>query len=284
MQSRLAPLVLAVALAAGCRSDPHDRAGGEHASAGHGASGMSGGGAALRPEAELAFLFPDGDDRGWAKVQNGKGHATAPPVPLSRLPAETRAELIRQLALTADVVRKFPTVRDAEAAGYRRAGPFIPGLGTHFVGGGRTIRGAKPTDEEILHPQSLIYDGLSPESPIAGLMYGYEQPVAGGAAEQPEGFAGPNDHWHYHESLCMVADSSGAMNNLGEKAGRSAASCAARGGTLQMSVTPHVLHVWTVPAYTNPLGVFAHANPAITCPDGTYNVGGKDLVNRCAPR
>ncbi len=26
---------------------------------------------------------------------------------------------------------------------------------------------------------------------------------------------------------------------------------------------------WTVPAYTNPLGVFAHANPALPCADGS---------------
>lgn len=276
MQIRLA--LLALALAAGCRSNPHDGA------SGHDMSGMSGGEGAARPEAELAFLFPDGDDRGWAKIQNGSGHVMAPPVPLTRLPAETRAELIRQLSLTADVIRKFPTVKDAEAAGYRRAGPFIPGLGTHYVGGGRKIRNGRPTDEEILHPSSLIYDGLSPESPIAGLMYGYEEPAARGESKQPEGFAGPNDHWHYHENLCMVPDSNGATNNLGPEAGRSAASCAARGGTLQMSVTPYVLHVWTAPAYTNPLGVFAHVNPAITCPNGTYHGDGKDPTNFCAQR
>ena len=42
----------------------------------------------------------------------------APEVPLAKLTAATRVEVLRQLALTMDVIKKYPTVKDAEAAGY----------------------------------------------------------------------------------------------------------------------------------------------------------------------
>ena len=44
---------------------------------------------------------------------------------------------------------------------------------------------------------SLIYDGTSPTSRIVGLMY---YGMTGG---HPEGFAGPNDHWHRHTGVCI---------------------------------------------------------------------------------
>ena len=37
--------------------------------------------------AEKAFLFPDGDDKGWSKIENGTQHNMAPEVPLAKLAA-----------------------------------------------------------------------------------------------------------------------------------------------------------------------------------------------------
>src|SRR6478736_3129057 len=111
--------------------------------------------------AEKAFLFPDGDDKGWSKIENGTQHNMAPEIPLAKLPAAMRVELLRQLALTMDVIKKYPTVKDAEAAGYRRAGPFIPGLGTHYVGG-RNSRTGVLSDDDITHPSTIIYHGNKP--------------------------------------------------------------------------------------------------------------------------
>lgn len=226
--------------------------------------------------AEEAFLFPDGNDRGWSKIENGMQHNMAPEIPLARLPAATRAELLRQLALTMDVVKKYPTVKDAEAAGYRRAGPFIPGLGTHYVGG-RTGRGSALTDEDILHPSTIIYDGTSPSSPIAGFMY-ISSAMAG--APEPEGFAGPNDHWHYHVGICLVRGANGAQEALGFDGSITQDGCRARKGNW-VGTTTYLLHVWTVPGYSNPLGVFAHANPALMCGDATYYTDDHDITNQC---
>ena len=48
-----------------------------------------------------------------------------------------------------------------------------------------------------------------------------------------------------------------------------------------MAVTQYLLHVWTVPGYSDPLGVFAHTNPALTCGDGTYYMDTHDVTNAC---
>jgi hypothetical protein len=215
-------------------------------------------------------------------VQNGTHHAGGPAVPLPALPAGTRAKLVHQLKLAAEVARKYSTVRDAEAAGYRRAAGFGPGTGVHYVAEGRTIKGPVPTDDDLLNPLGLVFDGMSPESAVAGIMYGYDAPARGAKTAQPEGFAGPNDHWHVHANICVVRRGDGSFDNV---PGRNAdeASCRANGGTLHLSTTGWSIHVWVAPAYTNPLGVFAHTNPAITCPDGSYRRGRPDPLNPCAP-
>lgn len=226
-------------------------------------------------KAELDFLFPDGDDKGWSKLENGMQHAAAPDVPLVKLAPEVRAKLEQQLWLTVEAARKYPTVRDAEAAGYRRAGPFIPGLGTHYVGG-RTSRTGLVTDEDLARPSTVIYDGTKPESRIAGFMFMAN--AASGA--EPEGFAGPNDHWHYHTGICLVAGANGTREALGFDGSISQDGCAAKKGSWVAS-TGFLLHVWTVPTYANPLGVFAHMNPALTCGDGTYRTDDHDITNQC---
>lgn len=231
-------------------------------------------------DAAIAFLFPDGDDKGWSKIENGMGQHDAPPdVPLVLLPAATRTELLRQLALTLEVVKRLPTAKDAEAAGYRRTGPFIPGLGTHYVGG-RTNRTGTLTDADILSPSTIIYDGLKPDSPIAGLMY---VSVSARPDATPEGFAGPNDRWHYHMGVCMVRGSSGTQEVLGFDGSITESSCRSQRGNF-LPVTQHMVHVWTAPGYTSPLGVFSNANPAIRCADGTYHQDKSDITNTCKAR
>jgi hypothetical protein len=227
--------------------------------------------------AESAFLFPDGDDKGWSKVENGMQHNMAPEVPLSKLPAATRVELLRQLTLTLDVIKKYPTVKDAEAAGYRRAGPFLPGLGTHYVGG-RTNRTGTMTDDDILHPSTIIYDGNKPDAPIAGFMY--ISIAVGTSNKEPDGFAGPNDHWHYHTGICLTQGSNGVQEALGFDGSITEAGCKAKGGNY-IAATQYLLHVWTAPGYSDPLGVFAHTNPAMTCSDGTYYTDSHDIANMC---
>jgi hypothetical protein len=282
-RAAFATFTVAIALMAGCTTTPAGTAvqsGGASTAAATPAHDMAGhdmGAMSSHAKAEAAFLFPDGNDRGWSTVQNGEQHNMAPEVPLAKLEPATRAQLLRQLMLTLDVTKKYPTVKDAEAAGYRRAGPFIPGLGTHYVGG-RTNRTGTLTDEDILRPSTIIYDGNKPESPIAGYMY---MTAAGPGGKEPEGFAGPNDHWHYHKGICLTRGANGVQEALGFDGSITEESCKAKGGQTWVAQTGYLLHVWTVPGYSNPLGVFGHANPAITCGDGTYYTDNHELTNSC---
>ena len=265
----------ALAAAAGCSSG----APGED-SKGHGQhqSGAKHGGD--KAAAELAFLFPDGEDRGWAKFTKGHGHGDAAQVPLVKLAPPVRARLIHQLSLTAGLVARYPTVKSAEAAGYRRSGPFVPGIGAHYMGG-VTGRSGTLTDEDILKPSALLYAGTSPDSELTGFMYAQDAASDGAAA--PEGFAGPNDQWHRHAGLCTVQGKDGKLDIIGNEGALSEAECKAKGGSY-LKQTQFMVHVWTVPAYTNPLGVFAARNPAVTCPDGTYHSAPNDTDNFCVAR
>jgi hypothetical protein len=279
------PIILLAALVAACGankpSSPSPVQAGSHdlsSSSGHDMSGHDMSAMGSHSGGEMAFLFPDGDDKGWSKIENGSQHNMAPEIPLAKLAPATRVELLRQLALTMDVIKKYPTVKDAEAAGYRRAGPFIPGLGTHYVGGRMGGgRGAALTDDDILHPSTIIYDGNKPTSPIAGFMY-ISSVMAG--APEPDGFAGPNDHWHYHTGICLVRGANGAQEALGFDGSITQDGCKAKKGNW-VATTQYLLHVWTVPGYSNPLGVFAHANPALTCGDATYYTDDHDITNQC---
>jgi hypothetical protein len=200
------------------------------------------------------------DDKGWSLLNNGHqhGHGEVP------LDAATQQALDAQLALTAQVGAQFPTLAQATAAGYRRGGPFSPGLGTHFLKGASGPGAGPITDDQILDPV-LIFAGDTPDSVLTGYMY-----MANGLKTEPEGFAGPNDHWHYHSNVCIKMGADGGIDvPLGADKDVTPAQCSAVGGIL-VSTTGYMVHVWTVPGWENPDGVFAELNPKITCKDGTY--------------
>lgn len=185
-------------------------------------------------------------------------HEAEPDVPLS---AEERDLVALQLVQARDTAMRYPTVADAEAAGYYLAGGFAPGSGAHYVGGGL---GSDPIDLD--HPGSLIYEGVRPESKIVGLMY------LGGGADAPEGFVGPNDHWHRHSNVCVKfgGANGGIEVPFPADADVTAKMCRDVGGSF-MTITTWMVHAWVVPGWESPLGVFSHDNPNIRCADGTYN-------------
>ena len=112
-----------------------------------------------------------------------------PDVPLDNA---TRDQVAAQLVAARDFALRYPTVQDAVDAGFIVAGGFAPGVGAHYVGIAAAASGAFDAGKA----STLIYDGTEPDSRVVGLMY------LGGAAKAPEGFAGPNDHWHRHTGVC----------------------------------------------------------------------------------
>ncbi len=225
---------------------------GDHAGAGHAASAE---GAAGHDHGAGAA-----DDLGFAALSNGHQHdrGTEP------LSTEEMVALAGQLATTTSLMTRFPTLGAAEAGGWKQAGPFSPGLGVHYSG----PAGLEPAvmGPELRNPM-LIFDGLEPSAPLAGFMF-----LANGVQAEPQGFAGPNDHWHYHEHVCIKSNAAGEIETPfgADLAGVTEQMCTDIGGSW-LNYTTYMVHVWNVPGYESPDGMFTELNPAITCPDGTYH-------------
>ncbi len=180
-----------------------------------------------------------------------------PDVPLD---APARALLASQLTTAREHAMQYPTVADATAAGYHLAGGFAPGSGAHYIGFQMTGSGTFDANAA----QSLIYDGTSPTSKIVGLMY-YAM------GEAPEGFAGPNDHWHRHSNVCIKYNADRSIEvPFPADADVSKDQCAGAGGFM-IAITGYRVHAWVVPGWESPQGVFSHENVNVRCADGTYN-------------
>ena len=182
---------------------------------------------------------------------------TQPDVPLDDA---TRTAEAAQLTAARAVALRYPTVADALKAGYYLAGGFAPGSGAHYVN--NSEGGAGVVDVE--HPGSLIYAGVASDSKIIGLMY------LGGGSTAPEGFAGPNDHWHRHSNVCIRYTSHGIEVPFPADADVTLKQCNEARGQL-LSVTTWMVHAWVVPGWESPQGVYSHNNSNIRCADGTYN-------------
>ena len=84
---------------------------------------------------------------------------------------------------------------------------------------------------------------------------------------EPEGFAGPNDHWHQHQGLCVV---NGWVDRERVSGPDACAGTFLAGGDLWM------LHAWVVPSFPDRLGKFATFNPVL-CPPAA----GTPDISRC---
>jgi hypothetical protein len=216
------------------------------------------------------------DDLGFAALNNGHSHEAPAEQPLTD---EERVTLARQLAGTATLVEKYPTLGAAEAAGWRRAGPFVPGLGVHYSGS-YSMNADGVMDPEDVQAPTLIFDGLESDAPLAGFMY-----MAYGTDAEPEGFAGPNDMWHYHTALCIKPEPNGDISTPfgADLEDVTRQMCTDVGGNW-VETTGYMVHVWNVPGYESPDGMFHEVNRKITCRDGTYykiptkEIGDKDTV------
>lgn len=259
-----------VALGTAAIASPSAR---NHAHTSHGVTEAAAGGHSHHGSAAAA------DDKGLSLLSNGHQHGNAAEV---KLDAATQAALTQQLNQFAPLIARYPNIAAAEAAGYRRAGPFSPGLGTHYGTFGR------PNPADIIQgvdgPMTpmLVFDGTGPDAPLAGFMV---TSFVGSAASPAEGFIGPNDHWHYHTQVCIVVRNGVIEAPLGADGKVTSTECRAVGGSL-IAVTTSMVHVWVVPGYESPNGTFAEINPKITCPDGTYYTVKRSkqpdfTINRC---
>ena len=263
-------LLVATAAVASPSARDHAHGGGGEAAAGH---SHDAGGAAAGGEAAGHPHGSEGagvDDKGLSLLMNGQGEGGGHTHDNSviKLAPVTQKLLDQQLDKTRPFIEKYPTVADAVAAGYQRYGPFGPGLGAHYSAGGAPQVGTDltMTDEALEHPM-LIFDGIEPDSKLAGFMYNI---FSLDTENPPEGFIGPNDHWHYHTNVCIKFRGDGGIDApLGADTSAPKALCDKYGGTI-IENTGYMVHVWTVPGYESPQGMFSNVNAKIACPNGAY--------------
>jgi hypothetical protein len=173
-------------------------------------------------------------------TSNG-GHEHGVAVPEQPVDEPTRQLLGQQLTIARQAAEQFPTVADAVAAGYRMVTPFVPLIGAHYINFSLVDGTFDPA-----HPEMLLYNGTDPTSQIVGLSYFVASP--NGA---PDGFAGPNDHWHQHIGLCIKNSVVvGGETTTPEE-------CAKRGGTKVGLNNMWMVHAWVVPGWDSPQGVFS---------------------------
>ncbi len=132
------------------------------------------------------------------------------------------------------------------AGGYRQVTPYVPGIGAHYLNITRLTDGKFIPSE----PEMLLYNGNDPESELVGLSYGMLD------GEVPEGFVGENDTWHQHPSLCLV-DGFFVVgpDHTPED------MCASVGGEKGIGGEMQMAHLWQVPGWESPWGLFSGENP-----------------------
>ena len=205
------------------------------------------------------------DDKGLSLLHNGQHGAHRAP---QKLDPATQRRLDAQLAITREIAARYPTVGAAVADGYTRVGPFLPGIGAHYMRG--FAAGMNPDgvvdDEDLRNPLMVIYEGTEPSSKVAGFMF------YSAATKEPVGFAGENDVWHFHENLCLKFGNGAIDVPYGLDHEATPEQCSRAGGSI-LPVSQWMSHVWSVPGWEVDEadgGVFGEVNPALTCADGTY--------------
>ncbi|MFN8039788.1 MAG: hypothetical protein U0Q07_11320 [Acidimicrobiales bacterium] len=197
----------------------------------------------------------------------------------------TQRTLSDQLAQARAATMRYPTVADLKAAGGKRLSVFTPYNGAHHTipvpgvpvpEGGFDLKAimGNVSGFDPANPPIALYSSTEDTAVVVGVMY-----VVFSDAE-PEGFAGPNDHWHRHQGVCArVAPGGGLDILLPISQDTTKEQCDAVGGN-HLPVTPWMLHVWTAPGWESTAGVFSHENPRLTCADGRA-LAAEDFVNGC---
>jgi hypothetical protein len=163
-----------------------------------------------------------------------------------------------ELAIARDTALKYPTVKDAKAAGWRQVTPYVPGIAAHFMNFG-LVDGKFEIDK----PEMILYDGTGDDARVVGLSYYMRHD---GEAEPTQGFTGTNDHYHRHIGLCVNATGVIGDSTTTEE------ECAAMGGRKAQGGNGWMSHAWVVPGCESPWGVFSGASPLLD--DGLFEDNG----------
>jgi hypothetical protein len=182
-----------------------------------------------------------------AQITASATHEHGVAVPEQPMDAASRAQLGDQLVQARQAALIYPTVADAEAAGYRMVTPYLSLIGAHYI-----RWDLMDGTFDLAHPEMLLYDGIKPASKIVGLSYYMFND------KEPDVFAGPNDHWHQHIGLCLKDNVVIGPESMSE------ATCTALGGIKAETTNGWMIHAWVVPGWESPQGVFSPEHPGLT--------------------
>ncbi|MCX7619534.1 MAG: hypothetical protein N2037_01670 [Acidimicrobiales bacterium] len=163
-------------------------------------------------------------------------------------PAECQA-LANELERARQVALRYPTAKDAMAAGWVPVTPYVPGIAAHFMNFAYV-----DGKFEIDKPEMILYDGTGPDASVVGLSY---YVIHRSETEPDQGFTGPNDHFHRHVGLCVRGGMVVGDTTLSEQ------QCEAIGGKKQNGSWGWMNHVWVVPGCESPWGMFSGATPVL---------------------
>lgn len=162
---------------------------------------------------------------------------------LAAVGGATDPETLEELAQVRQATTKYHDVEAAIADGYVPVGPFVPGMGFHYVNGALLADGFDLTAPEVLLYAPTGEGGVG----LVGVEYSVVGPV-------PAGFSGSDDEWELHEASCHYTD-------LTEEPCTTLAD-ADPSKTLEFWHPDfQILHVWVWKG--NPEGIFHHTNPLV---------------------
>lgn len=172
--------------------------------------------------------------------------------------------------LAKEYALQYPTLGEAEAAGFRSTFGFIPGMGTHHGRGSITPEMLADPDFDRFDPvipDSIIDDEFDPAQPeflqyngngADAVLVGMSYYVRTETGLPPAGFIGDNDWWHHHPTLCMRPATAQAF-----AANTTDAGCANQGGINVHMGNYYMLHVWLVDDLEYEADVHAPMHPCI---------------------
>ncbi len=193
-----------------------------------------------------------------ASSQNTNNHAAMPEHSgmhehMSAGAAVTMAELestVTQLTLARHATEKYLDARVAVAEGYEAIGPYVPGMGYHYV------NTKSSSDFDIEHPPILVYEKDTTAAQglrLVGVSYLLNAPTGANGQPTTSPFPPALASWHKHSNICRFPDRSVATN-------LDASQCEQRGGAFTAE-TQWMIHAWIWK--DSPAGVFSPMNPSV---------------------
>jgi hypothetical protein len=163
----------------------------------------------------------------------------------SALAPDVQSLLDQQLACARRATKNLSTPGQAAAAGYVQGSTLTLGVGDHWIDWTRVGQPFDPSRPSMLLFASRRHD--APEE-LVGFSYWV------GSQGVPDGFAGPDDHWHQHAGLCFED------GWLTRQAVARKADCP---GAYIDGTNLWMLHAWVVDGTPSRWGVFSVLNPSL---------------------